>query len=104
MARRDDREYRAIFEGGATQQAGMHRWPNAAGLLPRAVNQGARKDARAFGSRRDRRLSRHTYGRPAGTTKTRSPRRNTKKICSVGETKKNVFFVFFVDLRAFVVA
>jgi hypothetical protein len=51
MARRDDREYRAIFEGGATQPApgpptrqprwgglGMHRRPNAAGLLPRAVN------------------------------------------------------------------
>src|SRR5713101_4515841 len=75
-------------------------------LRPRSrINQTARKDARAFGCRgRDRRLSRHTYGRPAGTTKTRSPRRNTKKICSVGETKKNVFFVFFVDLRAFVVA
>src|SRR5213593_2763831 len=65
MARRDDREYRAIFEGGATQPAagvpaarfparwggaGMHRRPNgvpsaaaalgapnAAGLSPRAV-------------------------------------------------------------------
>src|SRR5712692_4910557 len=52
MARRDDREYRAIFEGGATQPAagvpaarfparwggaGMHRRPNAAGLLPRAA-------------------------------------------------------------------
>src|SRR5881397_2565570 len=51
MARRDDREYRAIFEG-ATQPAagvpaarfparwggaGMHRRPNAAGLLPRAA-------------------------------------------------------------------
>ena len=28
-ARRDDREYPAIFEGGATQPAGMHRRPNA---------------------------------------------------------------------------
>src|SRR5438128_3622420 len=37
MGRRDDREYRAIFEGGATQPAGMHRRPNAAGLSPRAV-------------------------------------------------------------------
>ena len=37
MARRDDREYRAIFEGGATQPAGMHRRPNAAGLSPRAA-------------------------------------------------------------------
>src|SRR5207247_3185427 len=37
MARRDDREYRAIFEGGATQPAGMHRRPNAAGLAPRAA-------------------------------------------------------------------
>src|SRR5438128_3219659 len=50
MARRDDREYRAIFEEGATQPApgsptrqprwggeGMHRRPNAAGLLPRAA-------------------------------------------------------------------
>src|SRR5712691_1242512 len=39
MARRDDREYRAIFEGGATQPAGMHRRPNAAGLSPRAVKR-----------------------------------------------------------------
>src|SRR5881409_3478413 len=69
MARRDDREYRAIFEGGATQPAagvpaarfparwggaGMHRRPNgvpsaaaalgapnAAGLLPRAARRAA---------------------------------------------------------------
>src|SRR6266566_2374361 len=27
-----------ICEGGATQSAGMHRRPNAAGLSPRAVN------------------------------------------------------------------
>src|SRR5438876_1176796 len=50
--RRDDRKYREIFEGGATQSAagvpaarfparwggaGMHRRPNAAGVSPRAA-------------------------------------------------------------------
>src|SRR5439155_7498884 len=48
MARRDDREYRAIFEGGATQPAGMHRRPNAAGLSPRAVKRLLFRDFRAF--------------------------------------------------------
>ena len=32
MARRDDREYRAICEG-ATQPAGMHREPNATVIM-----------------------------------------------------------------------
>src|SRR5438093_6669465 len=78
MARRDDREYRAIFEGGATQPAagvpaarfparwggaGMHRrpnrvpsaaaalgTPNAAGLSPRAAKLQLWAGARA-GSR-----------------------------------------------------
>ena len=39
LTRRDDREYRAIFEGGATQPAGMHRRPNAAGVSPRAASE-----------------------------------------------------------------
>ena len=55
MARRDDREYRAIFEGGATQpargplrgsrvgvEAGMHRSSNAARLSPRAATRDGR--------------------------------------------------------------
>ena len=33
LARRDDRKYRAIFEGEATQPAGMHRRPNAGAFV-----------------------------------------------------------------------
>src|SRR5712691_11195482 len=50
MARRDDREYRAIFEGGATQPAGMHRRPNAAGLSPRAVKPMVQLHLRSSGA------------------------------------------------------
>jgi hypothetical protein len=44
MVRRDDREYRGIFERGATQPAGMHRPSNAARLSPRAASIAAQKD------------------------------------------------------------
>src|SRR5687767_2849428 len=44
IARRDDREYRAIFEGGATMRGAMQRRPNAGTISPRA--------ARGAGSRR----------------------------------------------------
>ena len=50
-ARRPDGKARrlrisGIFEGGATQPAGMHRRPNAAGLSPRAVSLGRTSDPR----------------------------------------------------------
>ena len=44
IARRDGREYRAIFEGGATMRGAMQRRPNAGTISPRT--------ARGAGSRR----------------------------------------------------
>ena len=41
-ARRDDREYRPVFEEEATQPAGMHRRPNAAGLSLRTARSASR--------------------------------------------------------------
>src|SRR5436309_3135815 len=54
MARRDDREYRAIFDGGPTQPAGMHRRPHPAGLAPPAagVHSAGQEDETATGAGR----------------------------------------------------
>src|SRR5206468_5485661 len=57
-ARRPDGKARrlrisGIFEGGATQPAGMHRRPNAAGLSPRAVRAhlGSTANSRTLGAK-----------------------------------------------------